>query len=73
MHISPVFNIADSSIFIGVVVILFCQRIFFKDKPEADAAGHPQVDHSSKRSSSPGDMSGLQGTFSEETQNKDSN
>jgi signal peptidase II len=29
---SPVFNIADSSIFIGVVSILLMQRIFFKDE-----------------------------------------
>lgn len=32
LFFSPVFNIADSSIFIGVVVILFCQRRFFGDK-----------------------------------------
>jgi signal peptidase II len=29
---SPVFNIADSSIFIGVVIILFSQKRFFKDE-----------------------------------------
>lgn len=29
---SPVFNIADSSIFIGVVIILVMQRRFFKEK-----------------------------------------
>ena len=29
---SPVFNIADSSIFIGVVIILVMQRKFFKEK-----------------------------------------
>ncbi len=29
---SPVFNIADSSIFIGVVVILFSQKKFFKEE-----------------------------------------
>ncbi len=29
---SPVFNIADSSIFIGVVTILFSQKKFFKDE-----------------------------------------
>ena len=29
---SPVFNIADSSIFIGVVIILFSQRRFFKEE-----------------------------------------
>jgi signal peptidase II len=32
LFFSPVFNIADSSIFIGVVVILLFQRRFFKDK-----------------------------------------
>lgn len=31
---SPVFNIADSSIFIGVVIILIMQRRFFKEKQE---------------------------------------
>lgn len=29
---SPVFNIADSSIFIGVVIILFSQRRFFREE-----------------------------------------
>jgi len=29
---SPVFNIADSSIFIGVVIILFSQKKFFKEE-----------------------------------------
>jgi signal peptidase II len=29
---SPVFNIADSSIFIGVVIILFSQKRFFKEE-----------------------------------------
>jgi signal peptidase II len=32
LFFSPVFNIADSSIFIGVVVILIFQRRFFKEK-----------------------------------------
>jgi signal peptidase II len=32
LFFSPVFNIADSSIFIGVVTILLFQRRFFKDK-----------------------------------------
>lgn len=31
---SPVFNIADSSIFIGVVIILIMQRRFFKEKEQ---------------------------------------
>lgn len=39
----PVFNIADSSIFIGVVVILIMQKRFFKDKAhEGDTAPLPQ-------------------------------
>src|SRR5574339_78350 len=32
LFFSPVFNIADSSIFIGVVIILFFQRRFFGEK-----------------------------------------
>lgn len=32
LFFSPVFNIADSSIFIGVVTILLLQKRFFKDK-----------------------------------------
>jgi signal peptidase II len=34
---SPVFNIADSSIFIGVVTILFSQKKFFKEELEQDS------------------------------------
>jgi signal peptidase II len=47
---SPVFNIADSSIFVGVVVILIFQRRFFKihDEEEvhqaAEAAGAIEAD-----------------------------
>jgi signal peptidase II len=33
---SPVFNIADSSIFVGVVIILIMQRRFFKAHEEAE-------------------------------------
>ncbi len=36
---SPVFNIADSSIFIGVVIILMMQRRFFKEKKMTEAPG----------------------------------
>jgi signal peptidase II len=32
LFFSPVFNIADSSIFIGVVIILIFQRKFFSEK-----------------------------------------
>jgi signal peptidase II len=35
LFFSPVFNIADSSIFIGVVVILIWQKKFFKEKHHA--------------------------------------
>jgi signal peptidase II len=46
LFFSPVFNIADSSIFVGVVIILLFQRRFFGDKlhpedyytPESDGA-----------------------------------
>jgi signal peptidase II len=36
LFFSPVFNIADSSIFLGVVTILLFQRKFFKDKFHVD-------------------------------------
>ena len=36
LFFSPVFNIADSSIFIGVLCILIFQRSFFKEKEEAE-------------------------------------
>src|SRR5690606_14658270 len=36
LFFSPVFNIADSSIFIGVATILLFQRRFFKDKFRAE-------------------------------------
>ena len=36
---SPVFNIADSSIFVGVVSILILQRKFFKEKDESTESG----------------------------------
>jgi signal peptidase II len=42
LFFSPVFNIADSSIFMGVVVILIMQKRFFKEKHEAQAAVLPQ-------------------------------
>lgn len=34
LFFSPVFNIADSSIFIGVLIILIMQKRFFKEKEE---------------------------------------
>lgn len=80
LFFSPVFNIADSSIFIGVVVILFCQKKFFKDKFETEHSTLP-VDDSDLRNNSglrtdpaPGDGSPIQGELSEEERRaKDSN
>jgi signal peptidase II len=40
---SPVFNIADSSIFIGVASILLMQRLFFKEETET----HPELPQNS--------------------------
>lgn len=36
LFFSPVFNIADSSIFIGVATILIFQKKFFKEKPSGE-------------------------------------
>jgi signal peptidase II len=38
LFFGPVFNIADSSIFIGVVIILFRQKVFFKETAEQTTA-----------------------------------
>jgi len=38
---SPVFNIADSSIFIGVIIIFFMQRRFFKHEEKTQEAVNP--------------------------------
>lgn len=73
LFFSPVFNIADSSIFIGVVVILFCQRIFFKEKsehPEPSRAPGQGGMHSTEPN--PGDRPGFPGSLSEDSQNKES-
>jgi signal peptidase II len=43
LFFSPVFNIADSSIFIGVVTILLFQRRFFKDKFHHDEVEQTQA------------------------------
>jgi signal peptidase II len=51
---SPVFNIADSSIFIGVVIILIMQKKFFGDK---DKKEHPEtLDNISEPTVSPGTL-----------------
>jgi len=47
LFFSPVFNIADSSIFIGVVVILLFQRRFFKDH-FSDDERHPSTSHAAE-------------------------
>jgi signal peptidase II len=36
LFFGPVFNIADSSIFIGVVIILFRQKVFFKETADQE-------------------------------------
>lgn len=73
LFFSPVFNIADSSIFVGVVVILLCQRIFFKEKTEVRAhastsdLGSPDRTHPAQQ-----DGESVQGHLSEEAPNKES-
>ena len=42
---SPIFNLADASISIGVIVILLFQRKFFRKHPEHDA--HPTIETNS--------------------------
>lgn len=51
LFFSPVFNIADSSIFMGVLIILVMQKHFFKEEessapqpPAADEAAHTTTD-----------------------------
>jgi len=73
LFFSPVFNIADSSIFIGVVVILFCQRIFFKEKAEVRAPAPAEGDNNLDRIHPVAqDGHGIQGSISEEAPNKES-
>lgn len=43
LFFSPVFNVADSSIFIGVVTILIMQKTFFKEKTEEETESQPQA------------------------------
>jgi len=73
LFFSPVFNIADSSIFIGVVVILFCQRIFFKERTDtletSEPLQHGDLNHTKTDT---GAENGIQGSLSEETRNKES-
>lgn len=48
LFFSPVFNIADSSIFIGVVLILIFQKKFFKQKSPSEATTDQAVTASSE-------------------------
>jgi len=68
LFFSPVFNIADSSIFIGVVIILLRQRAFFKDqeKKTESSAVLPQNDIESTPDNSR-DTTGLPETRREES------
>jgi signal peptidase II len=43
LFFSPVFNVADSSIFIGVVTILIMQKTFFKEKMEEETETQPKI------------------------------
>lgn len=72
LFFSPVFNIADSSIFVGVVIILFCQRVFFKDRVEMNrtspASGPEAVPGDEANPSHP---NGIQRTITQESRNED--
>jgi signal peptidase II len=59
---SPVFNIADSSIFIGVVIILILQKRFFKEKEEAHTEPQPAYSDNSLPDNTP--SSGITGETS---------
>lgn len=73
LFFSPVFNIADSSIFVGVVVILFWQKKFFKDHPETGPATRPGDDaHLEKPGTDLEERTRIHGTISEDTRSKDS-
>ncbi len=73
LFFSPVFNIADSSIFIGVVIILFCQRIFFKDRIEVKETSPSSGSNSlnGADTNSP-NHNGIQDTLKEESRDKES-
>jgi signal peptidase II len=71
LFFSPVFNIADSSIFVGVVVILFFQRIFFREKAEARTPSGSE-EGVNRTYPSGEDGHGVQGSLSEESPKKES-
>ena len=47
LFFSPVFNVADSSIFIGVVTILISQKKFFKEHEEEGVTATPSITETS--------------------------
>ena len=51
---SPVFNIADSSIFVGVLIILIFQHRFFKEKDSIEMA-HEQLGTEEENEKKPSD------------------
>ncbi|HET9487775.1 MAG TPA: lipoprotein signal peptidase [Chryseosolibacter sp.] len=72
LFFSPVFNIADSSIFVGVVVILFWQRVFFREKTDTIPVSLPSQDNINGTQSGVPDRTGVRGSLSEESPNKES-
>ena len=73
LFFSPVFNIADSSIFVGVVVILLFQRRFFKDKDEQENAPvEPRADPPVESPARGPSENGLHDSLSEKPRNHES-
>lgn len=72
LFFSPVFNIADSSIFIGVVVILLWQRVFFKEKSEVRPHSVADPEGVNRAQPDPSGRNDVQGSLSEESPNKES-
>lgn len=73
LFFSPVFNIADSSIFVGVVIILIMQKKFFKDRyrtkiteePEAKQSVPENLSHTSDKGlDNPGSVTDAESTGS---------
>jgi signal peptidase II len=73
LFFSPVFNIADSAIFVGVVIILLCQRIFFRERADGYNNSAPSSDDSlNPRQPSDGNTTGMAGALTEEGGGTDS-
>ena len=76
LFFSPVFNIADSSIFVGVVVILLCQRIFFREKTEKtdihESAASAHVEDVKSTQPDNSNQDGVQSSFSEDPRSNES-